>query len=68
MELFKLLMQVVLIGHFFACLWMFVTIADSLGDALEDIPGPNWWRTENLNPHEPLVIYVNSVYVRAHKA
>ena len=63
-SLFKLLMQVVFVGHFFACLWMFVTVANDVGTPLADIPGPNWWRTMHMDPENPVEIYVASLYVR----
>ena len=64
-ELFKLLMQVAFVGHFFACLWMFVTVVNYLGSTLSEIQPPNWWLTAGLDPTLPLHIYVTSLYVRA---
>ena len=64
-DLFKLLMQVALVGHTFACLWMFVTVVNDLGSSLEEIPyGPNWWQAVGFDGTVPMHIYVASLYVR----
>jgi hypothetical protein len=67
-ELFKLLMQVLMVGHFFACLWMFITLADQLGTPLSEVTGNNWWISRGFDPHEPLDIYVASLYVCPQRA
>lgn len=61
-DLLRLLLQVILIGHFFACLWMFITVVNYLSVTLEEVPGPCWWRNMNLDPSDPQRIYINSVY------